>query len=158
MAYPPKVAAELAGLSVSGVKNYAARWPQHFSPSANPGPNIPRSYTPADVARLRLIGSLQKQGIPSGEIAARLESGETGDAPADAPQDATAGPQSTQPQQAALALAQQAVSALQDVLAAERTERQALAERLQDAERRAAVAEALLIERRQPWYRRLFGA
>jgi len=157
MAYPPKVAADLAGLSVSGVKNYAARWPQHFSPSANPGPNIPRSYTPDDVARLRLIGALQKQGIPSGEIAARLDAGEMGEMPDDAAQNVIEPPHATQPQQTAIMLAQSAVNALQAAFEAERSERQALARRLEDAERRAAVAESLLDERRRPWYRRLFG-
>lgn len=65
MAYPPIEAAKLSALSVSGVKIYAKRYAPFFSPSANPERNVPRSYTDADVARLRLIGSLAKQGIPT---------------------------------------------------------------------------------------------
>jgi DNA-binding transcriptional MerR regulator len=157
MAYPPLEAAKLAGLSVSGVKIYAKRYAPFFSPSANPERNVPRSYTDADVARLRLIGSLARQGIPTAEIAQRLQDGETGEMPEDASQNVIDGPQATQPQQTALTLAQSAVNALTATLEAERHERQELAQRLQDAEIRAATAEALLQEAKKPWYRRLFG-
>jgi DNA-binding transcriptional MerR regulator len=158
MAYPVKIAAELAGLSVSGVKTYSARYKTFLSPSANPGPGLSRSFTPDDVAKLKAIGALAKQGIPSAEILSRLEAGEMADLqPEDASQNVIDGPQATQPQQTAIMLAQSAVNALQAAFEAERAERQALAERLQDAERRAATAEALLQEARKSFWRRLFG-
>lgn len=150
MAYPPIEAAKLSALSVSGVKIYAKRYAPFFSPSANPERNVPRSYTPEDVARLRLIGSLAKQGIPTAEIMARLESGETGDMPTDAAQNVMEAPQATQTAQAALVLVQTQMDAL-------RARELELTERLIAAESRAAKLEAQLAEARKPFWRRLFG-
>jgi DNA-binding transcriptional MerR regulator len=153
MAYTVKQAAELAALSVSGVKTYGVRYGTLLSPSANPGPGLSRSYTPEDVAKLRMIGRLAKEGTPHSEILSRLESGESDPLPQDAPQDATDGPQAPAP----LILVRDAMSALQDALQAERAERQELAQRLQDAEIRAARLEAELTATRRPFWKRLFG-
>jgi DNA-binding transcriptional MerR regulator len=156
MPYPPKQAARLAQISVATVKNYVARWPERFSPDATPGPGIPRSYSDRDVATLRTIARLSREGLPTQEIGSRLAEGEL-DAwePLESPQEATAGPQATPQPQAALVLVQQTIDAL-------RARELELTERLIAAERRAAVAEALLEDAqrqaaRLPWYRRLFG-
>jgi DNA-binding transcriptional MerR regulator len=150
MAYPPLEAAKLAGLSVSGVKIYAKRYAPFFSPSANPERNVPRSYTAQDVARLRLIGSLAKQGIPTAEIAQRLQDGETGDTPDDAAQNVIDGPQATQAAQAALVLVQTQIDGL-------RARELALTERLIASEIRAARLEAELTAAKMPFWKRLFG-
>jgi DNA-binding transcriptional MerR regulator len=157
MAYTVKQAADLAGLSVSGVKTYGVRYEAFLSPSANPGPGLSRSYTPQDVAKLRMIGSLQKQGTPHADIMTRLESGESGEVPDDASQNVTDGPQQAPQQQAALALIGPVLQALQQRLDDAQRREDALQDRLLDAERRAAVAEARLEDARRPFWKRLFG-
>ena len=158
MPYPPKQAATLAQISVASVKNYVARWPARFSPSATPGPGIARSYSDRDVQVLRTIARLSREGLPTQEISARLAEGELDDWQADnAPQEPIAGPQQAPQPQAALALIGPVLQALQQRLDDAQRREDALQDRLLDAERRAAVAEALLIERRQPFWKRLFG-
>lgn len=153
MAYSPKQAAQLANLSVSGIKNIVGRYPEHFSATANPGPNIPRQFTARDVAVLRLVAALSKQNVPTAEIAARLESGETGDMPTDGPQEATEAPQ----QAAQLVLVRDAMTALQQRLDDSQRREDALHDRIAELERELGQAQGELSQRRLSFWRRLFG-
>ena len=154
MPYPPKQAARLADISVASVKNYVARWPARFSPSATPGPGIARSYSDTDIRTLRTIARMSREGLPTQEINSRLAEGELDDwQPDNAPQEPISGQQQTPQPQAALALIQPVLQALQTAQQRE----DVLHARIAELERELGQAQGELSQLSKPWWRRLFG-
>jgi hypothetical protein len=176
--YPSGQAARLAGISGGSLRNYCqgGRFGRFYAPylsaGAAPAPGQPREFTASDVAVLRFVRSRTAAGADHETIAAELAAGalETFDwqppeesaaqvrEARQAAQEEEEGPpkrQAGEAQPAALAIMAASLTA---ELAELRNREQILWERIIEAEKRAAAAEAQLEARKsRPWYRRLFG-
>ena len=161
--YKPFQAAALVPCSRAALRKYAIEFRDHFSPNAYPGPGIARQYTTDDVRLVRFILNLTSGGATLAEVRNRLDAGEFADfdwQPGPVPgQEPPLSPPQPEPP-TSLVLMQQ--------LDQSRQAEQQLWERVIDAEKRAAGAEAELSALkaqvgmtegpRISWWRRLFGA
>lgn len=146
--YTPKQVADQLGLSGTTIRNYGRQWSDYLSPSANPEAGQARLYTEGDLAVLTTIAALRENQATTAQVRAALDAGErlepvrppeadrAGDTAGHADQD-----QQADQARAAVAAAEKALALYQDRVTAVEARADQLADRLIEAERRAAAAE-----------------
>lgn len=145
--YTVSQVARALDLSGTTVRNYTTAYADFLSPAANPGPGQPRLYTDEDTAVLATVAALRSRQATADQVRAALEEGqrlepvrppvEDSHAPAaedDQPDQSAAG-------QARAAATETALTLYRDRVTALETRADQLADRLIEAEARAAAAE-----------------
>ena len=74
--YPPKTAAQMAGVSNSTIRNYLKQYDGFFSAGASPKQGDTRALNIEDIAKIRLISQLKKISTSDEDIATALTAGE----------------------------------------------------------------------------------
>lgn len=179
--FTPKQAAHMAGVSAASLRNYTARYADHFSANATPPKGQPRKFTAEDVRLLAFIRDATARGLKHGQVQDAIEAGELGEFDHwQAPEPETEPIQDDEPSTALATGAQ--VQALQMILddlqrresvakeetARLRTEMQAhdetyqerinsLTMQLGEAKGKLSAFEEAARNRRPEWFRRIFG-
>ena len=143
--FTPKQVADSLNLSSTTIRNYSRLWSEYLSPSANPQAGQGRLYTEDDLAVMATIAALRDNQATADQIRAALDAGQRIE-PMPPPEVERAGPaDQADPGQASAAAAAAAASTAIDIYRDRVTALEAradqLADRLIDAEARAAAAE-----------------
>lgn len=155
--FTPKQVADSLGLSSTTIRIYSAKWSDYLSPAANPEAGQPRLYSDDDLAVLATIAALRDNQATADQIRDALDAGQRLE-PARPPLEhtRTTADQAGQPaaadqaQQAAdRAAASTAIEIYRDRVNTLEARADQLADRLIEAEARAAAAERELEVMRQ---------
>ena len=147
--FTPKQVADSLNLSSTTIRNYSRLWSDYLSPSANPQAGQGRIYTEDDLAVMATIAALRDSQATTDQIRAALDAGQRLEPmrPPEADQHADRAGQAdpADPGQAsaaaAAAAAATAIDIYRDRVTTLEARADALADRLIDAEARAAAAE-----------------
>lgn len=144
--YTPKQVADQLGLSGTTIRNYGRQWSDYLSPSANPQTGQARLYTEDDLAVLTTIAALRENQATADQIRAALDQGQRlepirppVEEPTTKQTDQTAADQADRA--ADRAAAETAIAIYRDRVTAVEARADQLADRLIEAEKRAAAAE-----------------
>lgn len=74
--YTPGQVAKFLGTSGTTIRNYASEFSEFLSPSATPGPGVPRQFTQDDVSVLETIYIMRGQLAPPEKIVDALRAGD----------------------------------------------------------------------------------
>ncbi len=143
--FTPKQVADSLNLSSTTIRNYSRLWADYLSPSANPQAGQGRIYTEDDLAVMATIAALRDSQATTDQIRAALDAGQRLE-PMPPPEVERAGQaDQADPSQASAAAAAAAASTAIDIYRDRVNQLEAradrLADRLIDAEARAAAAE-----------------
>ena len=146
--FTPKQVADSLNLSSTTIRNYSRLWSEYLSPSANPQAGQGRLYTEDDLAVMATIAALRDRQATADQVREALDAGQRLEpVPPPEVERADRADQADQadPGQAAAAAAAAAASTAIDIYRDRVNQLEAradrLADRLIDAEARAAAAE-----------------
>lgn len=143
--FTPKQVADSLNLSSTTIRNYSRLWADYLSPSANPEAGQGRLYTEDDLAVMATIAALRDRQATADQVREALDAGQRLE-PVPPPEVERAGQaDQADPGQASAAAAAAAAATAIDIYRDRVTALEAradnLADRLIDAEARAAAAE-----------------
>ena len=155
--FTPKQVADSLNLSSTTIRNYSRLWSDYLSPSANPQAGQGRIYTEDDLAVMATIAALRDSQATTDQIRAALDAGQrlepvrppVEEPPADRAGQADPADPGQASAAAAAAAAATAIDIYRDRVTTLEARADALADRLIDAEARAAAAERELEVMRQ---------
>ena len=144
--FTPKQVADSLNLSSTTIRNYSRLWSEYLSPSANPEAGQSRLYTEDDLAVMATIATLRDRQATADQVREALDAGQRLE-PVPPPEveraDRAGQADQADPGQAsaAAAAAATAIDIYRDRVNKLEARADALADRLIDAEARAAAAE-----------------
>ena len=145
--FTPKQVADNLNLSSTTIRNYSRLWSDYLSPAANPQAGQPRLYSEDDLAVIATIAALRDNQATTDQIRAALDEGQRLEPvrPLEDERAARADQAAADPGQASAAAAAAAASTAIDIYRDRVNQLEAradqLADRLIEAEKRAAAAE-----------------
>ena len=145
--FTPKQVADNLNLSSTTIRNYSRQWADYLSPSANPQAGQGRLYTEDDLAVMATIAALRDRQATADQVREALDAGQRLEPvrPVEEERADRAGPADADPGQASAAAAAAAAATAIDIYRDRVNQLEARADRLADrlieAEARAAAAE-----------------
>lgn len=142
--FTPKQVADNLNLSSTTIRNYSRLWSDYLSPAANPEAGQPRLYSEDDLAVIATIAALRDNQATTDQIRAALDAGQRLEPvrpPVEEPPADRAGDGPTVEAAAAAAAATTAIDIYRDRVNQLEARADQLADRLIEAEKRAAAAE-----------------
>lgn len=144
--FTPKQIADSLNLSSTTIRNYSRLWSDYLSPSANPQAGQSRQYSDDDLAIMATIAALRDNHATTDQIRAALDAGQRLEPVRPPEADQPAADRPDHDQQAAdhaadRAAAESAIAIYRDRVTTLEARADQLADRLIEAEKRAAAAE-----------------